>query len=71
MEWPQVCFFGVFDGHGGKEVALYVEKHFVETLKKLPEYKNAQYEDALTKCFIVMDEMMNGDLSKDPITEYS
>jgi len=22
--------FGVFDGHGGKEVAKFVEKHFIE-----------------------------------------
>ena len=33
------AIFGVFDGHGGKEVALYVQKKFVETLKKLPEYQ--------------------------------
>ena len=26
--------FGVFDGHGGKEVALFVAKHFVNVLKK-------------------------------------
>lgn len=31
--------FGVFDGHGGKEVALFVQKYFVNTLKKLKEYK--------------------------------
>ena len=24
--------FGVFDGHGGKEVALYVERHFAKSL---------------------------------------
>ncbi len=46
------AIFGVFDGHGGKEVALYVQKKFVETFKKLPEYKSGQYEDALKKCFI-------------------
>jgi serine/threonine protein phosphatase PrpC len=34
------AIFGVFDGHGGKEVALYVQRKFVETLKKLPEYKS-------------------------------
>lgn len=65
------AIFGVFDGHGGKEVALYVQKKFVETFKKLPEYKSGQYEDALRKCFIQMDEMMSGDKSKDPITAYS
>jgi protein phosphatase 1G len=26
--------FGVFDGHGGREVAYFVEKHFLEELKK-------------------------------------
>ena len=26
---------GVFDGHGGPEVALYVEKHFIDELKKI------------------------------------
>ena len=65
------AIFGVFDGHGGKEVALYVQKKFVETFKKLPEYKNGQYEEALRKCFIQMDDMMNGEKSKDPITAYS
>jgi len=33
------AIFGVFDGHGGKEVALYVRENLVETLKKLPEYQ--------------------------------
>lgn len=65
------AIFGVFDGHGGKEVALYVEKKFVETFKKLPEYKNGQYEDALRRCFIIMDEQMTADKSKDPITAFS
>lgn len=27
-----VSVFGVFDGHGGKEVAQFVEKHFLEEL---------------------------------------
>lgn len=26
--------FGVFDGHGGGEVALFVKENFVEALKK-------------------------------------
>lgn len=31
----EVHLFGVFDGHGGKEVSLFVKKHFVNELKKL------------------------------------
>ncbi len=66
------AIFGVFDGHGGKEVALYVQKHFIETLKNLPEYKNKNYAEALTKCFIKMDEQMDGSKSKNnPVTAYS
>ena len=29
-----VSIFGVFDGHGGCEVALYVKKHFIPTILK-------------------------------------
>jgi protein phosphatase 1G len=29
-----VQIFGVFDGHGGKEVAIFVERHFISELKK-------------------------------------
>ena len=34
-----MTIFGVFDGHGGCEVALYVEKKFVSTLINLKSYK--------------------------------
>lgn len=34
-----MSFFGVFDGHGGQEVAIFVKKHFVEELLKLSSYK--------------------------------
>lgn len=31
--------FGVFDGHGGGEVAKYTKRHFEEILKDVEEYK--------------------------------
>lgn len=31
---PGVSLFAVFDGHGGKEVAIFAEKHFQEELLK-------------------------------------
>jgi len=34
-----VSLFGVFDGHGGKEVAIFVSLHFKEELIKLQSYK--------------------------------
>ena len=34
-----VSLFGVFDGHGGQEVALFVKHHFKEQIVKLQSYK--------------------------------
>lgn len=52
------ALFGVFDGHGGQEVALYVKKHFGAELGKLKSYKSGAYKQALEECFFKMDEMM-------------
>ena len=32
--------FGVFDGHGGGEVAKYTKRHFENGLKATKEFKN-------------------------------
>ena len=57
-----ISLFGVFDGHGGKlkqstssalimfkgkEVALFVKKHFARELVKLASYKGKDYRNAL------------------------
>lgn len=55
---PDVSVFGVFDGHGGKEVALFVEKHFIEELLKNKNFKEQKYEDALKETFLKMDELL-------------
>ena len=53
-----MSLFGVFDGHGGKEVSIFVEKVFKEELVKLEEFKNKDYENALKVCFRRMDVML-------------
>lgn len=53
-----VSLFGVFDGHGGQEVALYVKKHFTKQLISLSSYKSKNYRLALEEVFYKMDEMM-------------
>ena len=53
-----VCCFGVFDGHGGKEVSIWVKERFVEELVKLEEYKSRNYGAALTVAFRKMDVLM-------------
>lgn len=55
---PDVSVFGVFDGHGGKEVAAFVEKHFIEELLKNKNFKDQKFELALSETFLKMDELL-------------
>eukprot|EP00331_Platyophrya_macrostoma_P024731 CAMPEP_0176439384 /NCGR_PEP_ID=MMETSP0127-20121128/19909_1 /TAXON_ID=938130 /ORGANISM="Platyophrya macrostoma, Strain WH" /LENGTH=300 /DNA_ID=CAMNT_0017823639 /DNA_START=53 /DNA_END=955 /DNA_ORIENTATION=+ len=55
---PDVHIFGVFDGHGGKEVALFVERHFIAELLSNENFKKGIYDKALTETFLRMDELL-------------
>jgi protein phosphatase 1G len=50
--------FGVFDGHGGREVSAFVEKHFIAELHSNPNFGLLRFEEALTETFLKMDELM-------------
>ena len=39
----EISIFGVFDGHGGCEVAHYVENHLVDEIKKNEHFKKGNY----------------------------
>lgn len=52
------AIFGVFDGHGGPEVAKYVEKHFCEELLKNENFKKGIMDKALSETFLKMDELL-------------
>lgn len=49
------ALFGVFDGHGGAEVARFCGKYFEQTLLKNKSFQNAKYEQALKETFLEMD----------------
>ena len=51
--------FGVFDGHGGGEVAKYTKRHFENGLKATKEFKNEQMQEALRKGFLWIDVTLN------------
>lgn len=55
---PDVSLFGVFDGHGGREVSAYVEKHFLAELQKNQAFQQQKFEEALIQTFMKMDELM-------------
>ena len=63
-----VSVFGVFDGHGGCEVAKYMEGHFIEELKKCESYKKGDYKNALIETFIVVDRMLLSEPAKKELT---
>ena len=56
--------FGVFDGHGGKEVAEFAKKHFKKILEA--ELKSKDIKTALEQAFLKLDdEVKNEDYSND------
>ena len=62
--------FGVFDGHGGKEISQFVSNHFTQELvinKNLPD----DMSQALKETFIKMDEIMQTPESIEEIKKYA
>lgn len=62
--------FGVFDGHGGKEISQFVSNHFTQELvinKNLP----TDMSQALKETFIKMDEIMQTPDSIEEIKKYA
>eukprot|EP00884_Botryococcus_braunii_P007934 jgi/Botrbrau1/17141/Bobra.0157s0038.2 len=53
-----LCMFGVFDGHGGGEVAQFCQKYMAAELAKLQSEPQASVSESLVKVFHKMDEML-------------
>ncbi|DBA70974.1 TPA: hypothetical protein ACH3X2_011414 [Trebouxia sp. C0005] len=51
--------FGVFDGHGGREVAKYVSMYLTNELVKTQAYQQGNTKEALVQVFLRMDEMLS------------
>lgn len=51
-----ISVFGVFDGHGGVEVARYVENHLIDLLMRNPHFKKGEYKKALEQTFCELDK---------------
>lgn len=68
--WGTACHaFGVFDGHWGKEVAVWVKKKFSEELNKNKNFKSGNYQKALFENFLRMDTLMQESLGKTELKE--
>ena len=69
-EKKDIDVFGVFDGHGGKEISKFVSNHFLDELvanKNLPSDMSL----ALKETFIKMDEIMQTKEGIEEIKKYS
>ena len=53
-----VSFFGVYDGHGGAQVAIIVKKYLIHVLTCLKSFKEKDYKTALEETFMKMDEYL-------------
>jgi protein phosphatase 1G len=54
----KIHIFGVFDGHGGEEVAQYVKKNFTKEIKKSPFFISMDMENALIENFLLIDKLL-------------
>ena len=55
---PGVHFFGVFDGHGGNQVADFVKENLIRELKELDSFKQKKYEQAFKDIYMKIDQMI-------------
>jgi protein phosphatase 1G len=51
--------FGVYDGHGGREVAKFVELHLVEELIKTESFQAGDYAKSLIETYMTLDKKLD------------
>ena len=62
----QLSFFGVFDGHGGSNVALFAGDNIHHIVAKQDTFKTGNYEQALKDGFLATDRaILNGMVTPD------
>ena len=66
----KIDVFGVFDGHGGKEISKFVSEHFIDELTRNNNL-NTDMIQALKETFIKMDEIMQTPKSIEEIKKYA
>jgi protein phosphatase 1G len=55
---PGCSIFGVFDGHGGAEVAKFCQKYMSQEVQNLEQFGAGAVEDSLIQVFHRMDDML-------------
>ena len=63
--------FGIFDGHGGREVPKYLSSHFLKILQKNPNFNIEKYKEAFTETFFEIDKSFTTKEVQEELTKYS
>eukprot|EP00899_Mesostigma_viride_P009388 jgi/Mesvir1/18450/Mv14305-RA.1 len=58
IDGDKTAFFGVFDGHGGKEVAQFCARHMQPSLVRSKSYRENRIQEALEVAFLRMDKLL-------------
>ena len=68
---PGQSLFGVFDGHGGQEVARFTEKHYPEVLKSQKDFTSGEnILEGLRRSFLGLDEVLDCETGMKEIAGY-
>jgi hypothetical protein len=54
----EIAFFGVYDGHGGAQVARFCAMHMPDELLRRPEYKKGEVAEALKATYLAIDDLL-------------
>ena len=67
---PNIAFFGVYDGHGGAEVAHYCQQNLHTAFIQTDSFARGDYKQALRDSFLQMDVQMFSDEGRRELAEY-
>ena len=63
--------FGIFDGHGGREVPKYLQAHFLEFLNKNKNFLTDKYKEGITETFFELDKKFTTKEAQEELVKYS
>jgi len=63
--------FGIFDGHGGREVPKYLSSHFLDILTNNKNFIAEKYKDAFSETFFELDKSFTTKEAQEELTKYS
>ena len=63
--------FGIFDGHGGKEVPKYLQAHFLGVLNENKNFLADKYKDGIIETFFELDKKFTTQEAQEELAKYS